>query len=153
MGPIEIRRMTPEDGESVFALMREFYDSPAVLVDTPDPILRRDIADAVSDNPFLDGFIFTEEENIVGYAMTTRCYSTEYGGLAVGVEDLFLLPAYRGRGLATRFFAHIEELYPEAVRFKLEVERDNVPAMASYRKNGYAVSDYVEMTKEMPLRA
>ena len=45
-------------------------------------------------------------------------------------------------------FAFIENYYPDAVRFKLEVEPENEFAVKAYQKYGYHVSPYFLMTKE-----
>ena len=146
---IIIRKMQQKDTEEVFAMMRVFYDSPAVFHTSSDQILRQDIADCVSDMPLIDGFVFEDQGQLAGYAMTALNYTTEYGGISVWLEDLYIKPEYRGRGLSSRFFRHMEQCYPQAVRFKLEVEKENEIAIAAYQKNGYGISPYIEMTKEI----
>lgn len=144
-----IRKMLHRDADEVFAMMRVFYDSPAVLHTASDEILKRDIEDCLGNMPFIEGFVFEEQETIAGYAMTAMSYTTEYGGICVWLEDLYIKPEYRGAGLASVFFEFMEKQYPHAVRFKLEVEQENVGAIAAYKKNGYGISPYFEMTKEM----
>ena len=56
---------------------------------------------------------------------------------------------YRKNGRSTEFFAFLEKEYKGAVRFKLEVEEENEAAVAAYIKNGYSISGYKVMTKEM----
>lgn len=144
-----IRKMETRDTEEVFEMMREFYDSPAVFHTSSDAVLRKDIEDCISDLPLVEGFVFEEGEKLLGYAMTALNYTTEYGGISVWIEDIYLKPEARGKGIATDFFAFIEKQYPQAVRFKLEVEQENEAAIAAYRRNGYSISPYFEMTKEM----
>ena len=52
-------------------------------------------------------------------------------------------------GFASGLFEYLEGRYPDAVRFKLEVEKENVGAIETYLKSGYRASPYFEMTKEM----
>ena len=144
-----IRKMENRDAEEVFGMMRQFYDSPAVFHTSSDAVLRKDIEDCISDMPLVEGFVFEEDEKLLGYAMTALNYTTEYGGISVWIEDIYLKPEARGKGMATEFFAFIEKQYPQAVRFKLEVEQENEVAIAAYRRNGYSISPYFEMTKEM----
>lgn len=144
-----IRKMENRDAEEVFEMMRQFYDSPAVFHTSSDAVLRKDIEDCISDMPLVEGFVFEEDEKLLGYAMTALNYTTEYGGISVWIEDIYLKPEARGKGIATDFFAFIEKQYPQAVRFKLEVEQENEVAIAAYRRNGYSISPYFEMTKEM----
>lgn len=146
---INIRKMEQRDADEVFDMMRVFYNSPAVFHTSSDEVLRRDIEDCISDMPLVDGFVFEEEGQLLGYAMTALNYTTEYGGISVWIEDLYLKPEARRKGIATEFFAYIEKAYPQAVRFKLEVEQENEAAIATYKRNGYEISPYFEMTKEM----
>ncbi len=146
---MKIRVMTREDAPAVFEMMREFYDSAAVIHTSSDEVLRRDIEACVSDLPLIEGFVFEENGKITGYAMASQNYTTEYGGICIWVEDIFLKEGHRGGGFSTQLFAFLEQRYPQAVRFKLEVEAENERAIAAYRKNGYQISEYYLMTKEM----
>lgn len=145
---IQIRKMLKEDKEEVLKMMRVFYDSPAVFHKAPDEILSKDIDDCIGDCPFVEGYIFEEEKSILGYGMLAMCYATEYGGICVWVEDLYLKEEARSKGIGSLFLQYIEDEYPEAVRFKLEVETENEAAIAAYKKNGYGFSPYFVMTKE-----
>lgn len=146
---IIIRKMIKEDKEEVLNMMRVFYDSPAVFFTASDEILSKDIDDCVGDCPFVEGYIFEEENRILGYGMLAMCYATEFGGLCVWVEDLYLKEDARNKGIGSQFLQFIEAEYPEAVRYKLEVETENEAAIATYKKNGYGISPYFVMTKEM----
>ena len=147
---ITIRTMKSEDTEEVLAMMRVFYDSPAVLHKASDEVLRRDIRDCVEDVPFVEGFVFVEGEQIAGYSMIAKSYSTEFGGPCIWIEDLYIKPEYRGSGIGTQFFAYLEELYQgKAVRLRLEVEQNNERAIEVYKKCGYQQLSYVQMTKEL----
>ena len=144
-----IRKMEQKDFDEVFAMMRVFYNSPAVFHTSSDEVLKRDIADCIGDQPLVEGFVFEEDESLLGYAMTSLSYTTEYGGVCVWLEDIYMKPECRGRGFASSFFRYMEEYYKDAVRFKLEVEQENENAILAYKRNGYGISPYFEMTKEM----
>ena len=146
---MNIRTMRRDDETAVFEMMRVFYDSPALIHKSSDAVLRRDIADCLSDLPFVEGYIFEEEGEVIGYSMIAKSYTTEYGGLCIWIEDLYFKEGSRGKGYAGEYFAFLEQEYKGAVRFKLEVEKENEAAVASYKKNGYEVSEYFLMTKEM----
>ena len=144
-----IRLMKEQDKSEILQIMRVFYDSPAVQYTAPDEILEKDIDDCLSDMPFLDGFVFEKENQLIGYAMTAKSYTTEYGGICIWLEDLYLRPEYRHSGIAGKLFRFIENYYPDAVRFKLEVEPENEFAVKAYQKYGYQISPYFLMTKEL----
>ncbi len=144
-----IRSMEQKDKKEVLAMMRVFYDSPAVFHTSSDEVLKRDVEDCLNDMPFVEGFVFEEGSALAGYAMISKGYTTEYGGLCIWLEDLYIKPEYRRQGLGSALFGYLEERYPEAVRFKLEVERENEGAIKTYERSGYGISPYFEMTKEM----
>lgn len=146
---MEIRKITSEDTDELFKMMRVFYDSPALIHKSSDRVLKRDIEACLSDSPFVEAYLFLQDGKTAGYSMVSKSFTTEYGGLCVWIEDLYFKEAYRGRGYAGVFFRFLEKEYPQAVRFKLEVEKENGNAVSAYKKNGYAVSEYFLMTKEI----
>ncbi len=152
---MNIRYITQQDKDSVLSMMIDFYSSPATIEKAPEDILLRDINDCLSDLPFIDGFVFEDEfKNIAGYAMVSKTYSTGYGGICIWFEDIYLKPAYQGKGFTSQFFSYIEDLYNnifdnKVVRYRMEVEKNNTNALKSYKKNGFKELNYIEMTKEV----
>lgn len=142
-----IRDMVAEDKEAVIEMMRVFYTSPAVLSNGSEEIFANDVEHCVGDCPFLEGYIFEKDNEIVGYAMLAKSFSTEFGKPCIWVEDLYLKEAYRGKGIGSSFFVFVEEKYP-GVLLRLEVEEENQRAIHAYQKNGYEVLPYMEMKKD-----
>lgn len=144
------RAMTQNDFEEVLEMMKIFYASPAVLHETSTEVLMKDIEDCISDMPYIEGYIATAGDEIAGYAMVAKGYSTEYGGLCIWIEDLYFKEPFRHQGLGTLFFNFLETQYAgKAVRYRLEVSRENKAAVDAYVKNGYHTLSYMEMTKEL----
>ena len=170
---ITIKKMEQKDTNEVFEMMRDFYDSPAILHDVSEEVLRRDIDASIlppihhvksleevlrrdidactSDNPYMEGLVFRAHGGIAGYAMLAKSFSTEFGGICIWIEDLYMKPEYRGGGIGTQFFGYLEKTYQgQAVLLKLEVERGNTWAIEVYKKCGYRELPYMEMIKELP---
>lgn len=144
-----IREMQSTDRAEVFAMMRTFYDSPALLTKVPDDVLRRNISTCISNSPYLEGFVFEHNQQTIGYGMVATSYSTERGGLCVWLEDIYIKPAFRGRGYGSTFFAFVEQRFAGmAVRYRLEAARDNTVALQFYGKMGYSETEYCAMIKE-----
>jgi ribosomal protein S18 acetylase RimI-like enzyme len=143
-----IRKVTAEDKALYLELIDEFYHSSAVL----HPIPRAHYVDSFDEmcrtGGLLEGYIIEYGEKAAGYAAVARSYSTEAGGLVVWIEEVYIRPAFQSKGLGRAFFDHMKELYPEAKRFRLEVERDNTRAIALYERLGYEVLDYVQMVQQ-----
>ena len=143
----ELRKMTAEDKPYVLDMMRKFYRSDAVMTNGSEEIFVNDIEECISDSPFLEGFVFSDENGeIKGYAMIAHSYSTEFGRRCICIEDIYLEEEMRGRGAASEFFDHLRTRYPDSVN-RLEVETENERAIASYRRNGFEEIPYHGMIR------
>jgi GNAT superfamily N-acetyltransferase len=138
--------MEHKDKNAVLHMMRVFYASPAVLSNGSEEIFEADFDHCVSDCPYLEGYIFESGDDLQGYAMVAKSFSTEFGKPCIWVEDLYLKEGCRGLGIGSLFLNYIEEKYPNCV-FRLEVEMENQRAVHVYEKCGYQVLPYMEMKK------
>lgn len=112
MDNIIIRNMKEEDSSEVLEMMKVFYASPALLSDPSEDVMKRDIADCLGDNPFIECFVFENNTGVImGYSMVAHSYSTECGGNCVWVEDIYIKPDYRGKSIAGVFFEHLDNMY------------------------------------------
>ncbi len=143
-----IRKMQPSDREAYLELANAFYHSEAVLHSVPEIHLEKTFEAAVGGSPYLECLMFEKEGQTAGFALLALTWSQEAGGLVVWVEELFVKPEYRGQGLGKGFFAWLEEHYPNASRFRLEIEPDNHRAEALYRQMGFDFLDYRQMVAE-----
>ena len=143
---MEIRSMTRQDTDSILEMMRIFYASPAVLSNGSEEIFRNDLENCVNDGPYLEGYVFENAGEILGYAMAAKSFSTEFGKPCIWVEDLYFKEQYRGAGLGKQFFDFIMAKYPDCI-FRLEVEAENERAIRLYKKCGFDVLPYTEMKK------
>ena len=119
---------------------------PCVLSNGSEEIFRADVDACISDSPYLEGYVFEENGDILGYAMLAKSFSTEFGKACIWVEDLYVKSAYRGQGLGSRFLEYVGAKYPDAI-FRLEVEPENERAIGVYEKAGFSVLPYMEMKK------
>ncbi len=144
---ISIRLMTPEDRSCVAEMMEVFYASPAVLSNGSAEIFSNDIDACVSDNPYAEGYIIEKGTEVAGYSMIAKSYSTEFGKPCIWIEDLYLKEDYRGQGIGKAFFDFITAKFTDCI-FRLEVEEENKPAIALYKKCGFDVLPYMEMKRK-----
>lgn len=143
---MKIRIMEKADATAVIDMMRGFYASDAVLTNGSDEIFSADVCECVSGSPYLEGYVFENENGIQGYAMCAKSFSTEFGKRCIWVEDLFIKENYRSQGLGSRFLCFISDKYSGCV-IRLEAEAENERAIHVYKKAGFEVLPYTEMIK------
>lgn len=143
---MKLEAMREEHREEVLAMMRVFYASPAVSTNGSEEIFRADVDACLSVDPYLEGYVLTENGRLLGYTMLARSFSTEFGKHCVWIEDLYLKPEYREKGRGSAALEAIRKLHPETL-LRLEVERENSRAVHVYRKSGFGELPYLEMLR------
>ena len=95
-----IRRATLEDARSLARLYADFFAEDAISV-PPDAILTNVQAMLADDRAAL--WMAEEAGEIAGLASATMTLGVEFGW-AAEVEDLYVHPGHRGKGLARTLF-------------------------------------------------
>ena len=142
-----IRDITQEDKNIFMAMAKDFYSSKAVAHNIDNKIIEATFDTAIDKPHVVRAFIIEDSGIPVGFALLSFYFATEVGGLVVLLEDLYLAEACRSKGLGREFIRFIEQEYPSAKRFHLEVTKENTRAIDLYRKLGYEVLEYVQMVK------
>ena len=143
-----IREITKDDKEIFIELEEKFYNSEAVIHPVPKDYIIRTFKEVISDSPYAKAYIIESDSNVAGYSQISLTYSSEVGGLVVLIEELFILDDFRNKGLGSEFLEFIEKEFPEAKRFRLEVEKDNEGAKRLYETKGFKKLNYLQMVKE-----
>ena len=143
-----IRYIIEQDRPQILEMMRVFYASDAVFTSGSEEIFNADIDNCISDNPYIEGYVFEGDGGVLGYAMLAKSFSTEFGKSCIWIEDIYVKEEHRGLGIGSQFFSFIEEKYPHSL-FRLEVEPENERAVHVYEKCGYDVLPYMEMKKSV----
>ena len=143
---LTFRPITARDRAVVIPMVLAFYQTDAVENPVDPAILERSFQ-ALTDpeEPLLWGFLIEEAGNPAGYIYLTQCYSAEVGGRCIFIEEIFLTPQCRGRGLGRQVMDWLSRTYPQANRLRLEVTRDNQSAKVLYEKSGYRYLSYDQM--------
>lgn len=143
---LSFRDITPQDHDIILPMVRDFYQTDAVLHPVDESILERTFRDAAdASEPLLRGVLITWDGQPAGYLYITLCYSAEVGGRCVFLEEIYLLPEFRGKGLGLDILSWIEQSYPGARRLRLEVNHVNQGAVHLYEKAGYTYLRYEQM--------
>ena len=141
---IAIRKIQRGDAEAVIDMMRKFFSSPATITNGSEKIFAANVENILSGSTCAEGFVFVDGEKIIGYAVTAKSYSTEFGGECIWLEDIFIEAEYRGLGIGSKFIQRVKERYPEKI-LRLEAEADDKKLLKFYRRHGFKELPYMEM--------
>jgi GNAT superfamily N-acetyltransferase len=103
-----IRRARPADGPAFLGLVRALADFEK-LPGPDDAAAERLLADAFAEPPRYELWVASVgADDIVAYAVTFATYSTFLARPTLFLEDLFVHPRARRRGIARRVLVHLE---------------------------------------------
>jgi ribosomal protein S18 acetylase RimI-like enzyme len=135
--PTVIVKAGRSDSAGVLDLMGQLYDIEHMAFDSSCALTA---LHGLLDQPER-GFVFLARQRsvTVGYAVVTRCYSLEFGGVFALLDELFVVPSARGEGLGSALLrAAIEDCRAAGIAtIRLEVGRANARAQALYRRFGF----------------
>jgi GNAT superfamily N-acetyltransferase len=109
---IIVRAAMREDAPSILKLVVALADFEK-LPPPDEAAQQRLIADAFSPRPRVEIFLAEVEREVVGYAFVFETYSTFLALPTLYLEDLFVLPEFRGQKVGYALFTHCAR---EAVR-------------------------------------
>ncbi|MGF1534358.1 MAG: GNAT family N-acetyltransferase [Bernardetiaceae bacterium] len=133
---VQIRKGTPEDIPSIYALIHELAileRAEHELINTPEQLL----ADGFGERPAFEFLVVELGEEVVGMALYFYHYST-WKGKFLYLEDLIITQAQRGKGYGKALLEalHEEALAHAANRIGWQVLDWNQPAIDFYRAMG-----------------
>lgn len=144
-----IRSVLEKDRDDYIRLTKEFYNTDSVESIVPYENFEGTFDEIMRSDTYASGYVFEYEGKIVGYALTAKTYSNEWGGIVIWLEEIYVQPEYRSKGLGKEFFAYIDEKFKDVVKkVRLEVREDNKRAIRLYEGLGFTKIDYMQMAKK-----
>ena len=101
------------------------------------------IARLLGDRRFGGLWLVAVDDKTAGYIALCRGFSIEFNGFDAFIDEFFLLPEFRGRGVGKVVLAEIKRLAAALGinALHLEVARDNQPARNLYASAGFQARD------------
>ena len=96
------RPLLPSDRELYVSLAKAFYSTDAVFQPIPEKHFNDTFDELMRSDVYTFCRILEYEGTPAGYALMSRTYSQEAGGMAVWIEEIYILPEYRGKGLGSQ---------------------------------------------------
>ena len=143
-----VRDAVQKDKQAFISMAAEFYSSGVVMHDINPVNFETTFNAAMDKSPYVRILMIESDEKPIGYALLSQTYSNEAGGMVLLIEEVYINEAYRGGGHGKGLFEFLEEQYPAAKRFRLEVMGDNQKAISLYKRIGFDVLNYVQMVKD-----
>ena len=133
-----MRRAFPGDIGTLVALMAQFYAESDYGLDRD--LAEKAFAAILSDERLGYVWLIDEETKVVGYIVLTLGLGMEYGGLMACIDDLFVVPHGRNKGLATAALVQVRDFGKsiDVRAITVEVSHNNGSAQTVYRRLGLA---------------
>jgi GNAT superfamily N-acetyltransferase len=136
-GSFRISAATKQDVALVLSLIQELadYEGLSDAVSATEISIERAL---FSEDPEAEVRIAWLADEVVGFALFFRSFSTFLGKAGLYLEDLYVKKSYRGRGYGRRLLAHLASIAVSRGygRFEWSVLEWNQLAISSYRRAG-----------------
>jgi GNAT superfamily N-acetyltransferase len=139
---LHIRRVRPGEAGLVLSLLRELADYEKLLHEFE--VTEADIGSALfADNPILFCEIAEWQGEPVGFAVWFLNFSTFSGRPGIYLEDLFVRPPQRGKGIGKALLAHLAKqcVANNWSRLQWSVLDWNTPSIEFYKSLGAVLMD------------
>jgi GNAT superfamily N-acetyltransferase len=137
---VTIRRAAPADIPRLLALVRRYWDFEGI---SGFAALRIELVlqQLLAERSAL-GAVWVAETGgtLVGYLIVVLLMSVEHQGLTGEIDEFFVLPEARSRGVGAQLLAAAETALAErgCTRLQLQLGGGNARARAFYERRGYA---------------
>ena len=140
--PVRIRLAVADDAERIFEGLLGIADTVGerhLVTSTADDIRRHGFGAA----PAFQALIAEAGDTFAGMCLFFPIFSTWMGRPGVYVQDLYVVPEFRGRGIAEKLLARTAALCREAggVYLSLSVDTGNAAAIRFYDRLGIGRAD------------
>jgi GNAT superfamily N-acetyltransferase len=134
---LEIRPATPADVPALVALIQALADYEKLAHEVtghPEDLERA----LFGDRPYAEAVLAWVDDTAVGMALFFHNFSTFLMKPGIYLEDIFVQPAYRGRGIGKALLVHVGQLALDRAcgRFEWSVLDWNTPAIEFYQRMG-----------------
>lgn len=138
--PLVLRAAGPDDAETLMDLIRalaEYERLTHEVVGTADG-LRAALAPPAGDRPLVEALLAEWDGETAGFALFFTSFSTFLTQPGIYLEDLFVRPSYRGRGIGKALLQQVARTAADrgCGRVEWAVLDWNAPAIGFYERMG-----------------
>lgn len=139
---------TPEHLDRLLTLVAAFHAEEGIALS--DEARRAGLEPLLQGIPHGAVYLIGPPRAAIGYVVITFGWSVEFGGLDGFIDELYIRPGVRGRGIASETLQSLPRALAGAglKALHLEVSHDNATAQRLYARAGFASRDgYHLMTR------
>lgn len=139
-----------EDMERLVPLVAAFHQEEGIVQD--DATRREALAPLLEGSPHGCVYLAGPRRAPIGYVTISFGWSLEFGGLDGFVDEIFIRPGVRGRGIGSEILLTLPKTLATAgmKAIHLEVGRDNAKARRIYEKLRFEPREnYILMTRKL----
>jgi GNAT superfamily N-acetyltransferase len=146
----DIRPATSRDVPDLLPLVEQYWLFEDIE-GFDGPVVSRELARALSTPGLASGWIALAKGQPVGYLLAVYVFSLEHLGLTAEIDEFFVLPSARGRGIGEELLrlAEAEFVHRGCTNVSLQLGGGNDGARTFYRTHGYAERAGFELLDKM----
>lgn len=140
----------PADLERLNTLVAAFHDEEGISLS--DDARRAGLLPLLEGIPHGAAYLIGPARAPVGYVIVTFGWSVEFGGMDGFIDELYIRPPVRGRGMASEVLISLPNALAQGgiKALHLEVERTNDTASRLYTRAGFKARErYMLMTRKL----
>ncbi len=132
-----LRRAGPEDLDALLPLVAAYHDFESITSTAAQR--SRAVAPLLRDDALGSIWLIEEASEPIGYIALCYGYSIEFGGRDAFIDEFFIVPDERGRGIGAEVVSAVKMKAQASgiVAIHLEVDHDNERARRLYRRMGF----------------
>jgi len=139
-----------DDLDRLLPLVRAFHEEGAIDVLEEERIAG--LTPLLEGSPYGGVWLIGPPRSPIGYVVVCFGWSVEFGGMDGFVDELYIRPSVRGRGIGTEVLINLpKQLAKNGLRaIHLEVSRVAVRTQEAYKRAGFKPrADYMLMTRRL----
>jgi GNAT superfamily N-acetyltransferase len=114
--------------------------------------VRQGITTALNDDSIAMYWVLEKDNSdVIGSVSIAREWSDWNSGYYWWIQNMYILPEFRGKGLIERLIQALKDMAREegAIELRLYVHKNNAQAISAYQKVGFFDADYRIMTMSL----
>ncbi len=144
---MELRQATAADSKELLTLGRAFHAEDGRAL---SPAGEAALVRTLDYSPYVTSWLIVDDGAVCGYCVLCFSYSVEFGGNTAFLDDLYIKPEHRARGLGAQTLKALEKIARDdgCCALLLEVEDDKPRARDFHTDNNYVDMSRTLMVKD-----